>query len=422
MTLNDDKWIDFFLSRCQNLTKPVVLKEQIDKSAILKFQDIVLDVFRNLSTIQQTKRMRIYLEDYGQTDAKMIVHNTPPNKGETIERWSERCFSNNRFGIILNSAQNYSDDLLKIIESLFSPLTERLGVPYGGFDITLFLGNYGFTPLGFHKDPIGHKVTHFHLGPGKKEMYLIDSSLYENELRNITLSIDGFKGCMAFNELIPHSIKYEIEAGDIFYMPNGYYHVGNSPDLSVAITIWHIEPTVRDIQNELNLKLIDKIFSSTNENLIKSGNPENYFEQVMNEIKPILSYEDNYADLPLKEILPLLLREHFMELESNSFFISKSYPKNIVFEPVKDQLFCRNEPFKIVFEKLDQENALIFIRGHRKIFPYHIGMVPFIKDLNEGKTLSIESMLETFGDEWEDEVTITFLKMLINYRVVNLIN
>ena len=32
----------------------------------------------------------------------------------------------------------------------------------------MFIGNYGFTPFGVHKENIGEEGFLFHMGPGKK--------------------------------------------------------------------------------------------------------------------------------------------------------------------------------------------------------------------------------------------------------------
>ena len=76
----------------------------------------------------------------------------------------------------MNNNEAFSEQLASRVLKMMSSLFEIAGLPPLGNEITVFIGNYGWTPLGIHKDHTGENVLHFHLGPGRKQMYIWEIS------------------------------------------------------------------------------------------------------------------------------------------------------------------------------------------------------------------------------------------------------
>lgn len=64
----------------------------------------------------------------------------------------------------MNNNEAFSEQLASRVLKMMSSLLKIAGLPPLGNEITVFIGNYGWTPLGIHKDHTGENVLHFHLG------------------------------------------------------------------------------------------------------------------------------------------------------------------------------------------------------------------------------------------------------------------
>lgn len=154
----------------------------------------------------------------------------PPATSESIQAWCGRVFRNQPFAIIVNKAEGWSRELADAIHGLMFPFQNAFPGEFE-LEITLFIGNYGYTPFGFHVDDDDTSVIHFHSGPSSKTMYVLE--------------VDDFKRAMPadmhrsfdFEQLTHIAERFTINAGDVFVLPSTKYHTGYSPDYSVGVAV-----------------------------------------------------------------------------------------------------------------------------------------------------------------------------------------
>ena len=409
--IGTSEWWDSFLQDTDNLNKTHLFKGCLNGQTE-SLNHCILDTLTHLANKEGKSRLRVWVDGEINKETRQSIKSTPPQSGDDFLRWANRCFGNKKFGIILNACQNYSDELSRTFAEIFSPLIDKLGIPYAGLDLTFFLGNYGYTPIGLHQDPEGHKVIHFHLGPGNKEMYLIAPEVYEKEFpepQNRTINYD---------EILPYATKYVIQPGDIFFMSSGQYHVGKSDEISAAITIWHREPSVNELQTEINSRLLDKIFSGEKKGIVPASNKFEGVQQILNELKPIISFDEEYKNLSVEGAFYGLIKDYDLELKSNAFMAGKVIPANDSCAIHKSMLVKGNAPFSIYYKLVSEDYVAFFIRGHRLLFPSNEGFGPFINQLNRWEETQVSKLIEPLLEEWEEEVAIELCELLLKYKAI----
>ena len=179
-----DFWRDF-LKTNNDFTETCVIKDAISSEMLNELNLGIMEVLSNrLSMKDINNGFRIYIEGKEQDDDYLKkICETPPLNSDNIKSYTDKIFDK-KFGFIINSGERHSDYISHNILKAVKPLIDLKGIPPLGIEITIFIGNYGWTPLGIHQDHRGENVIHFHLGPGGKKMYIWDEEKYK-ELTNL---------------------------------------------------------------------------------------------------------------------------------------------------------------------------------------------------------------------------------------------
>lgn len=415
------EWWKFFYEKSKGLTAPMVIKNVLSETDITEFMDGVYTVVKDVSDRKVPNGFRLSIEGTIKDDNRDFFYNNPPLPGENIVAWCSRAFGDRKFGVILNSVQNYDRKLKGQIYRKFRHLLEQHGVPPNGIEITLFFGNYGYTPLGFHLDPVGHKVTHLHLGPGNKQMYLIGKDKFEKELA-------GKNGSKDFDKLVPHAEKFEFDKNDAFFMPNGYYHVGNTSELSFGLTVWHIEPPIAEFQAEMGVDLMKVIFSKEdNETILKrDDNPINDISSITSVLKDFIDIDSDFANMTLGQAMQQLMLEHRYKIFSNGYFYGFLQNMEAEIKPPAvefklDTVVKGVDPF--IIRSLERgEKTILFVQGKKVSVPSHEKLDDIIKKLNEYKSYTIEKLFEGPSEDWDTDLILYITNELFKYNGIEFVN
>lgn len=153
-----------------------------------------------------------------------------PRAGETFAGYLQRAVGDRPFGIVVNGAEQWSDPLARLAARTFAPVVDAAGRDRTTLEVTLFIGNYGYTPFGIHIDDPFTTVVHFHVGPSAKVMTLFDKQTFHR--------LNGErKHCFEPDRLIAHGERFAIQPGDLFVLPPHHYHVGHTPGFSIGIAV-----------------------------------------------------------------------------------------------------------------------------------------------------------------------------------------
>lgn len=275
-----------------------------------------------------------------------------------LDDWLKSIFASNRYGLIMNGPLSWSNSLVRSVVSFAKPLKQILEGQRLAIDLTLFFGNYGYTPLGVHLDSPDHRTLLLNLGPNEKKMILWKPEWITEKLGPIT------------NYYYPENILeygecYTIKPNDIFLLPSKFYHIGYSQEYSVtAALIIKKQTPVELLMSEMQQNIqTNKAFAFNN-----LFGPHNiYKETTFDEFK---SYFDKYP------IDPSLLMKR-AEKRAQSNFDLLRYPHKIHPNiPISDltkfktfgelkyhksknriDLFCRGRTIKLPDNKLS--NSII---------------------------------------------------------------
>ena len=111
----------------------------------------------------------------------------------------------------------------QMLEPLFAALD---GEPAAGCDFYAFFGRYGYTPFGVHDDN-DHSLL-WHLGPNPKVAYVWPRAHYQ-------ALTGGTLATLKYEALLPRAQRFELQPGDLLFIPKGDFHVLDTPEFSVTM-------------------------------------------------------------------------------------------------------------------------------------------------------------------------------------------
>ena len=277
----------------------------------------------------------------------------PPKIESSFEEWSKQIFGEQNFGMILIGLEQYSISFAEKIATIVRPLLENMGLPLNGLSFLFFMGNYGFTPFGVHKEATGEDGILFHLGPENKQFFTWDDPKYNAIEHNSSVFHN-------VSEMLSKGELYDLEPGDAMFIPHYVYHIGNTPKFSLSFVMDYINPPKDRFENEL----------------IKETAEEELFYHVEYE-KPLkldASKSDVNDLLDLQSIrkkMETVLDRKILKLKSNGGIRRKSNRTGSVLPPTGSFSIKGIKIFPIYLDKQDADNILIFARGHRIVKKIH---------------------------------------------------
>lgn len=173
---------------------------------------------------------RVYIDGMLSPERENGVLYDRPRTGESFAGYLHRAVGDRPFGVVINGAEQWSEPLARLAARTFAPVVDASGRDRTTLEVTLFLGNYGYTPFGIHIDDPYTTVVHFHVGPSAKEMTLFDKQTF-HRLNGVR------KNCFEPARLLPHGERFAIQPGDLFVLPPHLYHVGHTPGFSIGIAV-----------------------------------------------------------------------------------------------------------------------------------------------------------------------------------------
>lgn len=429
-------WWEKFLALSENFTKTLVIKDVLSNNEVDQFNKWTLNALKEVFLRQNINYdFRLYLGSVSQSfqylKENLFIH--LPKENDTPQSWAERIFCNDeKFAIIMNSSEKFSDEMAVKISEYYAPLIEKAGVPLRGLNITIFIGNYGFTPLGIHKDHPGEHVMHLHLGPANKIMYNWELEEYEKMTNNA-------QNNQNITPLLDFANKYEFSTRDIYYMPWNKYHIGNTEELSIGISVWFNHLPFRKLMPNMLRSFRRQIFSESDKSATEFISPfflsngtdpddsQSQFHQMASLLdEASIDYNNSFGTVVRK-----VYEDYCISLLSNQGWntvpISRDkILKNEENEHIDDIVFadedkiCAIEPFKIKYKQIDENTISLFIRGNKIDLKYHPEILKIIETINLSEAISVGKLLEGLNKSWPREVGIYILKMMYNLKGITL--
>ena len=404
-----DKWWDLFLIKTKNLSQTSVFKDCLTKEETKEMRESLMVILRDLSRLRTNQYgYRVYEDGAILNNEEMNkIYDSPPLENESLDDWVNRTFGDKKFGMIINEGERFNIGLSKDIALKTKPLLKKIGLPKEGINFSIFIGNYGWTPLGIHQDSPGESVIHFHLGPSPKTMHtwgdqefrkLVDVSTYDNK---------------DVEPLLQYATEFKFGEGDLYFMPTGEFHIGHSEELSLSITFWTYNHTKSRFARRIHNMIIDQFLKETNDLVTPDMNSLENTSDVK-DVFSTLEFVDGLQDFSYQELLTEMYRDLRFSINSNAGYRTSPFPKSEEDSQidVNDILVVEN-PFVIKYrESKNKDKLYVYVRGHKlslNNFKCIRLMIDELKKEEEVKTTQLLSILE---NDWPDEVGLHMLGLI----------
>jgi hypothetical protein len=415
-------WWKEFLVRTKNMEDSTLMKQSFSGDEKDHIRSKITDVLRRL--FHQTARRKSFAffldgKEIPDQIAKDFLYENRIREGEDLEAWAARLFAERKFMIIVNHTEKISEDLSILVARYFQPLIATHGLPLNGIEIDIIIGDYGFTPLGIHRDGEGENLFHFHLGPNDKIMYNWDTEDYL-KLPN------GIQNCMEIEPMLPHGKKFTIAPQDVYYMPWTKFHIGYSPGFSIALVISFFNPTKKLYLDRLFRVIEDVYFDQNNREIAL---PEENLPDLMHfdSLQNVMKLREEIASKPVASILKVFNDLLVLRIASNCGLSSSpllleketNYKEGDV-EIFQNKDILSNKPFKIYFKSVRVGILKIFARLFVFESEASDAIVELIGKLNAGTRLSFNETMEEAKPEDREPIAALFSK-LYNRRAICLL-
>lgn len=416
-------WWDDFLIKCRNFTETIVIENVLSDQDCDEMTSMTLGAVREICNRQICDYdFRFYLGAESMDDEYLRnkIFPFPPMPGESLTGWANRVFPGLKFGIILNYGEKFSPLLAETIGRYANPLLEKIGIPVNGTCITIFIGNYGYTPLGIHQDHKGENVVHFHLGPGGKVMYNWEADDFKKR--------GGHQNYMDVEAMLPYATSFPFKKGDLFYMPWDKFHIGHSDELSIGVTLWFNNITRKKMINKL-ISAIQLQYVDQDDDTITRPERNLATLQGFAEIEALFKMDEHISSLPVGDFFKYNYQEYMRALFSNAGWRSRplsleqetGYDEND-FEHLRKQWIQRIAPFTL-HHKISTDGGRLFIycRASKVEINYHPALIQIIEQLNTGGCFLVEDLIAGLVKEWPEEAGLYFLSLLYNKRGIQIV-
>jgi hypothetical protein len=405
-------WWDEFIRVTDDFSKPMVLAKVFERKLGDIYRSGILEVLRELAALRsQSFGYRVYVDGaLLEADEMNDIYDQPPLDGESLPEWGGRVFGNRKFGIIINRGERFSQTLARHIALAFAPLFERTGYPQEGVNFTIFLGNYDKTPLGIHQDKRGESVMHFHLGPGEKTMHLWDPAEFESKLKS-----GEFKRA-DFDRLAPFSKTFRFGDGDVFFMPEGTYHIGKQNDFSVGLTVWRYNHADSMLLHNLHQDIFNRLAPYVGQQQRgDSSLPE--CTQALDPILGKLAITEDFKGLNYEELLREIYRDRRYEIHSNGGYRAAAQVGAKPITLSEEDHVVLEHPFRMHLKLPDGGTKMyLYVRGHKIELNRFDCLVSIVETLNEGRVQPVNALLRMLDPAWKKEIGLAFLSQIARHR------
>ena len=394
----------------QDLEEPVHYKKPF-YNPILDLEEVksVFIGMSNDSYENTSSLVRVYINGLDSAEYVQTVSNLPPTLSESLEEWTYRIFKKERFCIIVNSANRWSEALSIKVGGFVTPLLKRFPIPQISVDVTLIVGNYTYTPFGIHLDDPHHRTLHLHLGPGKKYFFLWEKDVF----RSLTGSEDNY---YKPEQISGHRHIFEVSPQDTFLLPAKYYHVCKTEEFTVGAAITFTKNTKEKLFLEsCGNSLKDLAF------YIEECSSKKYFIPELIQYQNIAS--EVIAKVNLEKWLEQSLKYYIYKKDSNLGFRKSPLECSMPFSHLA-QLKRRKvrlcHPYKI-FTYPQNEIIHIFVRHNHftlKNLPVIQSLINFINDY---KIIKVSTILQEYSSLITEDAVLGILILFIRFRGIEII-
>ncbi|MDE1205503.1 RNA methylase [Tenacibaculum larymnensis] len=401
---NSETWKKLY-QNSQELTKPTSIDNILsDDDVIFLKQELKNIINRFLDKGELHKGIKVYINHELQNGIAEEMAANRPEENETIEQWCMKLFGDQKFGVVFNSLETFSNEFTERMCHIVAPLLQKAGMPLGGLSFLFFMGNYGFTPFGIHKDAKGEDGFLFHLGPNDKGFYTWDIEEY-NQIEHHT------KVFHEVEAMLPTSTKYPLKEKSTMFIPHQVYHIAKTDEFSLSVVMDYINPS----RDYLEKTIAAQIAASELTKNPKVGylSPVDITTEELdwNNLLNPKTWENKYKNA---------LTKYITKLKSNAGVLQPSIVENKEGLPNPPFQIKGKTIFPLLLHTENTEKTCIMARGNEVIVSNNSQLNTIIKKLNTGETISFDELQNHLTPTWELMDVFDFVSQLTRVGAITI--
>lgn len=222
---------DQFVSLSNNKSQPVV----IENGALIEPLLTLQDVFQLARNVVESGDLTV------NADGKMLDQPALPAFPEHFEGFEQfvREFAalNDAEGITFTRdyCLKHSSTVATKLRAFTHGYIERYGMPYPGANAVFIGGRYRSTWIGLHNDSCDTFLFPLY---GRKRMMIWPPAYFDSMALEKKSALNGV--CFGHIDVSPYAddaVVYEVAAGEIFFIPSGWWHYNKLEELETTLTL-----------------------------------------------------------------------------------------------------------------------------------------------------------------------------------------
>lgn len=222
---------DQFVSLSDDKSQPVVIENGTLIEPLLTLQD----VFQLARNVVESGDMTV------NADGRMLDQPEVPAFPEHFEGFEQfvRCFAalNDAEGITFTRdyCLKHSSTVATKLRAFTHGYVERYGMPYPGANAVFIGGRYRSTWIGLHNDSCDTFLFPLY---GRKRMMIWPPAYFDSMALEKKSALNGV--CFGHIDIRPYAddaLIYEVAAGEIFFIPAGWWHYNKLDELETTLTL-----------------------------------------------------------------------------------------------------------------------------------------------------------------------------------------
>ncbi|CAM1365523.1 conserved hypothetical protein [Tenacibaculum sediminilitoris] len=397
-------WEQFY-KNSENLTKPSAVENLLSNNDITFLKQELKNIInRFLDKGELHKGIKVYINNELQNGIAEEMAINKPKENETIEEWCGNFFRDKKFGVVFNSLETFSNELTERMCHIVAPLLQKAGMPLGGLSFLFFMGNYGFTPFGIHKEAKGEEGFLFHLGPNSKDFYTWDIEKY-NQIEHNT---------QVFHEvdtMLSTSTKYPLKAKSAMFIPHHVYHIAKTDEFSLSVVMDYINPSRDYLEKKIATQIASKKLQK---------NPNVGYLPPVDITTEELDWNPLLNPKTWEQQFKKALSKYITGLKSNAGVLQPSIVENKEGVPNPPFQITGKTTFPLLIHTESTEKTFVMARGNEVVVSNNSQLSTIIEKLNTGKTISFEELQNHLTPTWELMDVFDFVSQLARVGAITI--
>jgi hypothetical protein len=401
MICDKSVWQQFY-QNSKGLQLPSFSHNMFSDQDIHELKDLVKSILINfLEAGELHYGIKVYLNKELQNHWVQDMAERLPTEEESIEDWCKVIFGEKKFGVVFNSLESYSNELTEKMCTIISPLLQEAGLPLGGLSFLFFMGNYGFTPFGIHKEAVGEEGFLFHLGPAEKTFYTWDMEEYNRIAHNTKVFHN-------VDEMLPSAEPYQLKPRSMMFIPNHVYHIANTDEFSLSIVMDYINPSISKLEQMIAKDIASQVEITPNANYVNPIGQEVNWDNLLDKA----SWEKRYRSAMEKRI---------KKLKSNAGVLKPSLLDKRSLFPKDTDHFRGKHVFPLIDHEKGNGRTLILARGHEIEVKSHPDLSQILSKLNGQEKMNMDFLINVMQPAWDHIDIYSFVQELLAVQATEIV-